>query len=184
MGFNWGPKIHSLTVDASLAISSVSAKSLSHTGGTEEYLNRCLILTCAFTYVIFVAITRVNINMNITPAESVVMEALWHKHPRSAEDIVAELQSEQPWQEATIKTLLNRLLKKRAIAAKKQGRHYLYWPRIERNTYLFAQSSGVIDRLFGGRVTPLVAHFSEHRKLSRKDVDELKRLIQEIERGE
>ena len=49
------------------------------------------------------------------------MEVLWRKCPRSAEEIVAELQGEQPWQEATVKTLLNRLLKKRAIAAKKNG---------------------------------------------------------------
>lgn len=119
--------------------------------------------------------------MNISVAESVVMKALWRKHPRSAEDIVAELQGEQPWQEATIKTLLNRLLKKRAIAAKKNGRHYLYWPRVERSQYLFVQSSGLIDRLFEGRVAPLVAHFSEHRKLGKKDLEELKRLIQEME---
>jgi BlaI family penicillinase repressor len=119
--------------------------------------------------------------MNISVAESVVMEALWRKHPRSAEEIVAELQGEQPWQEATIKTLLNRLLKKRAIGAKKNGRHYLYWPRIERSSYLFVQSSGLIDRLFDGRVAPLVAHFSEHRKLGKKDLEELKRLIEEME---
>ena len=110
-----------------------------------------------------------------------MMEVLWRKHPRSAEEIVAELHDEQPWQEATIKTLLNRLLKKRAIAAKKNGRHYLYSPLIERTSYLFVQSSGLIDRLFNGRVAPLVAHFSEHRKLSKKDVEELKRLIHEME---
>ena len=121
--------------------------------------------------------------MNISPAESVVMEALWREHPRSAEEIVVELQREQPWQEATIKTLINRLLKKRAIAATKQGRYYLYRPRIERATYLFAQSSGLIDRLFNGRVAPLIAHFSEHRKLSKRDIDELKRLIRDLEHG-
>jgi predicted transcriptional regulator len=122
--------------------------------------------------------------MNISAAESVVMETLWRKHPRSAEEIVAELRGEQPWQEATVKTLLNRLLTKRAIAAKKDGRRYLYWPRIERTKYLFAQSSGLIDRLFDGRLAPLVAHFSEHRKLSKKDIEELKRLIQDMEHGQ
>ena len=129
-------------------------------------------------------ITLVNTSMNISPAESVVMEALWRKHPRRAEDIVVELQGEQPWQEATIKTLLNRLLKKRAIAATKQGRYYLYRPRIERTAYLFAQSAGLIDRLFNGRVAPLVAQFSEHRKLSKKDLEDLKQFIRDLEDGE
>ncbi len=119
--------------------------------------------------------------MKISPAESVVMELLWRKHPQSAEDIVVALEGKQPWQEATIKTLLNRLLKKGAVAAIKDERRYLYEPRIERSEYLFAESSSMIDRLFGGRVAPLIAHFSEHRKLSKKDLDELKRLIEEMQ---
>jgi BlaI family penicillinase repressor len=121
--------------------------------------------------------------MNISEAESVVMEVLWRRSPLAAEEIVAELKDTSEWQEATVKTLLNRLLKKRAIAAKKDGRRYLYRPKIERTTYVLAQSSSLLDRLFGGRVAPLVAHFSEHRKLSKKDIEELKRILKEIEGG-
>lgn len=111
------------------------------------------------------------------------MDVLWRKQPQSAEDIVAALRGKRQWQGATIKTLLNRLLKKGAITATQEGRHYLYRPRIERAQYLFAESSLVIDRLFGGRIAPLVAHFSEHRKLNKKDLEELKRLIEEIQNG-
>lgn len=121
--------------------------------------------------------------MQISPAESVVMETLWHKYPQSAEEIIADVQRSQPWQDATVKTLLNRLLKKHIITAEKDGRRYLYRPQIERAKYVFAQSAGVIDRLFDGHIAPLVAHFSEHRKLSKKDIEELKRLIQELEHG-
>jgi BlaI family transcriptional regulator, penicillinase repressor len=121
--------------------------------------------------------------MNISPAESAVMEVLWRKHPQSAEEIVAALQSKRSWQVPTIKTLLNRLLNKGVITATKAGRHYLYQPCVERDEYLFTESSDVIDRLFGGRVAPLVAHFSERRKLSKKDLEELKRLIEEMGHG-
>jgi BlaI family transcriptional regulator, penicillinase repressor len=121
--------------------------------------------------------------MNISEAESVVMEVLWRRSPLAAEEIVAELKDTSEWQEATVKTLLNRLLKKRAIAAKKDGRRYLYRPKIERKDYVLAQSSSLLDRLFEGRVAPLVAHFSEHRKLSKKDIEELKRILREIEGG-
>ena len=120
--------------------------------------------------------------MNISAAESVVMEVLWRKHPQSAEDIVIALQDKQSWQAPTIRTLLSRLLKKGAISAAKEGRYYLYRPRIERDQYLFSESSGVIDRLFGGRVAPLVAQFSGHRKLSKRDLDELTHLIEEMRR--
>ncbi|MET0982839.1 MAG: BlaI/MecI/CopY family transcriptional regulator [Telluria sp.] len=53
----------------------------------------------------------------ISEAESSVMEALWEARPRTAEDVVAALRDRQAWREATVKTLLNRLLKKGAICA-------------------------------------------------------------------
>ena len=122
--------------------------------------------------------------MNISEAESAVMELLWVKHPQSAEDIIKQLKDDgSDWQEATVKTLLNRLLKKRCIAAKKDGRRYLYRPRVARTDYVASRSSQLLDRLFGGRVAPLVAHFSEQGKLTKKDIEEMKQLIKEIERG-
>jgi BlaI family penicillinase repressor len=119
--------------------------------------------------------------MQISEAESVVMEVLWERSPIGAEEVVAALADAQQWQEATIKTLLNRLLNKGAIRAEKDGRRYLYSPLLKREDWLTRESKGLLDRLFGGRVAPLVAHFSEHRKLSRKDIAELKKLIEDLE---
>lgn len=119
--------------------------------------------------------------MRISEAESAVMELLWQRSPLSAEDVVAALSRSQNWQEPTIKTLLNRLLKKGAVRAEKDGRRYLYAPVLERADWVQHESEGLLDRLFGGRVAPLVAHFSEHRKLSKKDIAELRRLIAELD---
>ena len=121
--------------------------------------------------------------MSISEAESVVMEVLWRAAPRTAEDIVAEVGPAQGWQEGTVKSLLNRLLTKGAIAAERDGRRYLYTPLLARDSYVSQESKGLLDRLFGGRVAPLVAHFSEQRKLSKKDIAELKRLIAEMDDG-
>jgi predicted transcriptional regulator len=119
--------------------------------------------------------------MSISDAESIVMEVLWERHPLSSEDVVAALADSTNWREPTVKTLLNRLLKKRAIAAERDGRRYLYRPLLKRVDYVHAQSKGLLDRLFGGRVAPLVAHFSEHHRLGKKDLAELKRLIEELD---
>ena len=119
--------------------------------------------------------------MQISEAESVVMEILWARHPRTSEEVVAALADAQDWQEATIKTLLNRLLNKGAISAQKDGRRFLYSPELKREDWVQAESRGLLDRLFDGRVAPLVAHFSQHRKLSRKDIAELRKLIEEID---
>jgi BlaI family penicillinase repressor len=121
--------------------------------------------------------------MQISEAESQVMEVLWRESPLAAEDVAAAIGDSQEWELSTVKTLLNRLLKKKAIDALKDGRRYLYRPLIERADYVHAESKSLLDRLFDGRVAPLVAHFSAQRRLSKKDVAELKRLLEELEDG-
>ncbi|MDZ4348679.1 MAG: BlaI/MecI/CopY family transcriptional regulator [Xanthomonadaceae bacterium] len=119
--------------------------------------------------------------MQISEAESRVMEALWRDSPRSAEDVVAELAEPNGWAEATVKTLLNRLLNKGAISAERDGRRYLYAPVLRREDWLRGESESLLDRLFGGQVAPLVAHFSQRRKLSPDDIAELRKLIEELD---
>lgn len=120
---------------------------------------------------------------SISDAEAVVMAVLWQGGAMATEAVVAALAPERQWQESTIKTLLSRLLKKGAVRARKQGRRYVYSPVLTREQWLSSESEGLLDRLFGGRVAPLVAHFSKHRKLSRRDIEELKRLIEELDDG-
>lgn len=109
------------------------------------------------------------------------MEVLWDTNPIATEDVVAALADRQNWQAPTIKTLLSRLLKKGAISAERDGRRYLYSPVLQRDQWLWTESKGLLDRLFGGRVAPLVAHFSKQRKLSKKDLAELRRLVEELD---
>ena len=119
--------------------------------------------------------------MQISEAESAVMEVLWQRSPQTSEDVFAALAGRQDWQEATVKTLLNRLLNKGAIEAAKDGRRYLYSPTLRREDWVMGESESLLARLFDGRVAPLVAHFSEHRKLSAADVAELRRLVDSLE---
>jgi BlaI family penicillinase repressor len=122
--------------------------------------------------------------MQISEAESVVMEVLWAGSPRTAEEVIEVLSSTQHWQEPTIKTLLNRLLKKGAIEAERDGRRYLYTPLLAREDWVRAQSSSLLDRLFGGRLAPLVAQFQQDGGLSREDVAALRALLDQADRAE
>lgn len=121
--------------------------------------------------------------MRISMAESQVMKALWVKSPLSAEEIIAALPDDQDWADATVKTLLNRLLKKEAIAAERDGRRFLYRPLVAQGDYVHAESQGLLDRLFDGKLAPLVAHFSQREKLSDEDVAELRRLLETLDDG-
>jgi predicted transcriptional regulator len=121
------------------------------------------------------------IDTPISDAESTVMQVLWSHSPRTAEDVLSALVGEQDWALSTVKTLLNRLLRKGAICAERDGRRFLYAPKLSREDWLQQQSAGLLDRLFDGRVAPLVAHFCEHRKLSPGDIAELRKLIEEMD---
>lgn len=118
----------------------------------------------------------------ISDAESRVMEVLWQQAPQTSEDIVAALLAPTGWHEKTIKTLLNRLLGKSAVSAEKDGRRYLYSPQLRREEWQQQESRSLLDRVFGGKVAPLLAHFSQHEKLSAKDLAELRKLIDGIEK--
>ena len=137
-------------------------------------------LTISITFVNIRVVYKRNRTMKIpaiTDAEAQVMETLWRKSPQSTEDIAAALAERQNWQMATIKTLLNRLLNKGAIGAEKEGRRYLYSAVLRRAEWQRTQSADLVDRVFGGSVAPLVAHFSQHRKLTESDVAALKTII-------
>jgi BlaI family transcriptional regulator, penicillinase repressor len=119
----------------------------------------------------------------ISEAESEVMQVIWDRGPSTSEDVVAALESHGKWQDATVKTLLNRLLRKRALGAQKDGRRYVYSALLTREEWMSAESHGFLDRMFGGRVAPLVSYFSQQKKLGKKDIEELKRLIRELDDG-
>jgi predicted transcriptional regulator len=119
--------------------------------------------------------------LRITAAESQVMEALWRRGAMTSDEIVAEVGASQAWGEATVKTLVNRLLKKKAIeSARDDGRHS-YRPLLARADYVQAESQGLLDRLFDGQLAPLVSHFAEHRALKPDDIARLKALIEELD---
>jgi predicted transcriptional regulator len=119
--------------------------------------------------------------VRISGAESQVMEALWRQGPLTPEGVVAQVGEAHDWAPGTVKTLITRLLKKGAIAGAREAGGYLYRPLVSRDDYVQSESQNLVDRLFGGEVAPLVAHFAQHRSLTAKDVKLLKDLIADIE---
>jgi predicted transcriptional regulator len=121
--------------------------------------------------------------MKISEAESKVLEVFWRSDGvLSADEVVAAMDNDREWSAGTIRTFLTRLVKKKALAATPDGRRYLYRPLIARDDYVHKQSRDLIDRLFGGRITPFVTQFSERQRLTREEIDELKRLIARLDR--
>jgi predicted transcriptional regulator len=116
----------------------------------------------------------------ISDAEHAVMEALWERAPLTATDVNDALAGDRNWSLQTVKTLLARLVAKGVVAHEADGRRYLYRPLVARDAYVAGESRRLVDRLFGGRVTPLVARLAETQQLTDDDIAEIEALLKAL----
>ena len=116
----------------------------------------------------------------ISDAEHAVMEVLWERAPLTAQEVAERVDPARGWSANTVKTLLGRLLAKSVIAHEEDGRRYLYRPVVAREDYVSGESRRLMDRLFGGRLTPLVAHLAERDELSERDIAEIEALLKAL----
>src|SRR5215204_3298962 len=120
------------------------------------------------------------IDKRISDAELDLMEALWASdEPLTSADVAERLEA-RGWSLATIKTMLSRLVTKGAISHSQDGRRFLYSPAIEREAYVGSESKKFVERLFGGRLSPLVARLAEEDALDAKDIAEIEALLKEL----
>ncbi len=122
--------------------------------------------------------------MHITAAESQIMEALWRRGALTADELIEDPGKPQEWGAATVKTLINRLLNKKALKSERVEGRVRYQPLLARADYVQTESQGLLDRLFEGSLTPLVAHFAESRTLKPEEVKRLKKLLEEMDDGD
>jgi BlaI family transcriptional regulator, penicillinase repressor len=114
----------------------------------------------------------------ISEAEWKVMRLLWKKSPQPAYDVIKVLGAEQDWHPNTVKTLLARLHKKKIVAVEKYKNLFLYSPLVSEEECIQAESESFLERLFGGAVQPLLVHFARKKMLSKKDLEDLRRILE------
>ena len=115
---------------------------------------------------------------NISEAEWEVMKVLWNKSPLTAKEIIDHLDNKTDWKPKTIKTLISRLVKKEVLGFKPEGKIYLYYPLYKENECVKAEGKSFLNRIFGGSVKPMLAHFLEEEELSPSEIDELKKILE------
>jgi predicted transcriptional regulator len=120
------------------------------------------------------------VSERISEAEHAVMEVLWREAPLGAAEVSAKVDPVRGWSARTVKTLLSRLLSKGVIAHEEDGRRYLYRPAVSREAFVARESGRLIDRMFGGRITPLVAHLAEQNRLTPADIEEIEALLKAL----
>ena len=115
----------------------------------------------------------------ISESEWVVMRVLWSKSPLAAQEVFEQLDATTKWKPKTIKTLIDRLVKKGAVEYEKDGRRYLYYPTVGREECVTTERKSFIKRVYGGITKPMLAAFLEDAKLSTEDIAELKDILEQ-----
>lgn len=118
-------------------------------------------------------------NSRISQAEWEVMKVLWAQSPATANDVVNALSEKTLWNSKTIRTLINRLVKKKILAFEKKGRQYHYRPLATEMECVRAETASFLSRVRGGPVKPMLAALLEEQQLSAEEIAELKRILDE-----
>ena len=128
--------------------------------------------------------TTTSTSPQISDAEWEVMKAVWDAQPVPASDVVERLRREQGWAPRTVKTMLNRLVGKGALAYEVDGKRFLYRATVNRDACVRHESRSFLARVFGGNSAAMLAHLVKHTRLSPKEVEELKRILAGKEKGQ
>src|SRR4051794_8939927 len=113
----------------------------------------------------------------ISDAEWVVMKVVWDKAPVTTNEVVQLLDEKTHWKPKTIHTLLSRLVHKGALAFERKGREYEFRPRVSAQECQHAASRSFLGRFFEGELAPFLARFVEREKLTAKEIEELKSIL-------
>ena len=121
------------------------------------------------------------IDKRITDAELDLMEVLWAAgQPLTSAEVAERLEAQRGWSSTTVKTMLSRLAAKGAVAHCEDGRRFLYSPAIKREAYVGNESVRFVERLFGGRLSPLVARLAEEDAIDEEDIAAIEALLKEL----
>ncbi|MEG6615023.1 BlaI/MecI/CopY family transcriptional regulator [Peptococcaceae bacterium 1198_IL3148] len=113
----------------------------------------------------------------ISDAEWQVMKVIWSESPATANDVIKKLDGVIAWNDKTIKTLLGRLVKKGAISYQKEGRTYVYYPLVSEEECIKAENRSFLKRVYDGALSVMFVNFLEQHKLSQKEIEELKEIL-------
>jgi BlaI family transcriptional regulator, penicillinase repressor len=115
----------------------------------------------------------------ISDAEWDVMQVAWAAAPQAvtANEVVAKLAGRKGWNPKTVRTLLNRLMNKGALAVEAQGKRYLYRPAVTREECVRQEGRSFLSRVFGGAAGAMLVHFVNESPLTAEEIAQLKKLL-------
>lgn len=118
-------------------------------------------------------------SIQISDSEWLVMKAIWENPSASAEEVFASIAKETDWSIKTLKTLLNRLVKKNVLAYKTEGKKYLYHSLVSKEDCVKKETNFFLKKIFDGAGSSLLLHFVEKEDLTLDEIKALEKQLQE-----
>ncbi|ROR23921.1 BlaI family penicillinase repressor [Mobilisporobacter senegalensis] len=120
----------------------------------------------------------------ISEAEYKVMKIIWSHSPISTNEVIEKLIRTTDWSPKTIQTMLKRLVQKGALIYEKEGRVFIYTPLVKEGEYLKHENIHFLERLYDGNIASMLTNFLANEKLSDKEIEELRNLLDSKEGGD
>ncbi|MEZ5977582.1 MAG: BlaI/MecI/CopY family transcriptional regulator [Planctomycetota bacterium] len=117
--------------------------------------------------------------MRLSDTEWTVMQAVWQLEPSTAREVHAAVEAETAWSYSTVRTLLTRLVEKGALTESKRGNQSVYESVLSSTDARRTALRSLVEKAFGGTFGSLVQHLAAEEKLTRKERDEIARLVDE-----
>ncbi len=119
----------------------------------------------------------------LTGQELEIMKIVWRLKSATVRQVYEELLKRRKIAYTTVMTLMNILERKKYLKKQAADRAYVYQPARPRQQVIGAMVKDFLDRVFGGAAQPLLVHLVEDRRLSEKDLEEIRVMIRESEKS-
>lgn len=114
----------------------------------------------------------------ISDAEWEVMKVVWESHPLTSTEIIESIKPCTQWSSKTIHTLINRLVKKKALGVNKEASLYSFYPIVSEKECQREETKSFLQKFYDGSLSLLVANFIKDHKISPDEIEELRQILE------
>ena len=119
-----------------------------------------------------------------TEVELEFLQVIWALGEVTTEDIQNTLHKrKRDLSDGSIRKILSILLTKGHVTRRREGKSFFYQAKVQKNQAHRNMVQDLLKRAFGGSVTLMTAALLDSRDIKKGDIEEIKRLIAEHERG-
>lgn len=119
-----------------------------------------------------------------TASELAILAILWERGPQPVKMVHEQLSEEKEVVYTTILKTMQVMTDRGFLARESQGRKHIYRAAIAREDTQNSLLDTFVNRAFGGSAKNLAMRALGNYKTSKEDLDELKALIEKIEKGQ